>query len=155
MKRELLSRSSSIATRQRVYRVADGLEIDEVDHYEVRRSRVLYEDVVLVTFHRYHGFWFFIIVGLIALPFGWMSWGFGRTDALIGLISFAITTAPLVIILLLRATLGVDEINIYSRRSQARMRFFLRKRRAHALLIEITSEVRRRQEAIARSTAVA
>jgi hypothetical protein len=152
MKRKLLARSGTIATRQRVYRVADGLEIDEVDHYEVHRSRVLYEDVILVTYHRYRGVVFLILTGLIALLFGASSLAMGKTDAVVGFAFLLLTAVPVFVAFVARMALGVDEINVYSRRSQARLRFWFRKARARELMNEITAAVRRRQDAVTRAT---
>ena len=150
MKRKLLGRASRVATRQRVYSVADGLEIDEVDHYEVRRSRVLYDDVVLVTHHRYRGVWPFVFMALFAGLLGWMSWLLYKEAPPMGEVAAATTVLPLVLLMILRALLGVDEINVYGRRTRARLRFLFRKSYGRKLLGEITSAVRRRQEAIAR-----
>jgi hypothetical protein len=158
MKRTLLARSSNVATRQRVYAVADGLEVDEVDHYEIRRSRVLYDDVVLVTYHRYRGLWFFLLTGLIAGVFGWLSWLVWKEEAIVGWGTAALSVLPLLIIMAIRASFGIDEINVYGRRTRARLRFLFRKARARALLGEITEAVRnthaRRQEPVASEVVV-
>lgn len=152
MKRRILARSSNIATRQRVYRVNDGLEVDEVDHYEVHRSRVLYEDVILVTYHRTRGRWFLIVTGVLALMFTATSMAVALSDTTAALIVGAITALPFILLFLLRLIFGIDEVNVYSRRSRARLRFWFRKDRAQQLFEEITSAVRRRQDAMARSS---
>lgn len=148
MKRKLVARSSNVATRQRIYSVPDGLEIDEVDHYEVRRSRVLYDDVVLVTLHRYRGVWFFVLMGGIAATFGWISWLIFQQEALIGKVVGASTVVPFLLIMVNRAVFGIDEINVYGRRSRARLRFLLRKSYARKLLGEITTAVQHRQTVV-------
>jgi len=148
MKRRLLTRSAGIATRQRVYRVPDGLEVDEVDHFEVRRWRVLYEDVILTTYHRYRGVAFLIVTGAFVALFGTMSWVIGASaDVWAGWITAAILVTPFLLAFLIRMILGVDQINVYSQRSQARMNFSLRKRYARKLFDEIVEGVRRRQTA--------
>ncbi|HVS29850.1 MAG TPA: hypothetical protein VMS98_00205 [Thermoanaerobaculia bacterium] len=153
MKRKLLARGSGIATRQRVYQIADGLEVDDIDHYEVRRSRVLFEDVILMTHHRARGKVFLIVTGVLAFLFATLSWAVGRNQALAGWIFFAMSGGPIVLLFLLRLVLGVDEINVYSRRSSARMRFWFRKGRGRQLFDEISRTVRRRQNAMLRSVA--
>lgn len=153
MKRKILARSSNIATRQSVYRIDDGLEIDEVDHYEVHRSRVLYEDVILVTYHRSRGRWFLIVTGAMALTFILISMMVALSDTTAGLIIGGMTAVPFILLFLLRAIFGVDEVNVYSRRSRARLRFWFRKSRAQELFEEISSAVRRRQDAMARRAA--
>ena len=147
MKRVLIDRSGNVATRERVYRIPDGFEIDEVDHYEVRRSRVLFEDVVLVTMHRYRGVVFVSIIGILAVLCAWMSWAIWTTEATAGWLVAAFTVLPLLIIAALRLILGVDELNVYGRRTRARMRFVFRKRRARELMDEIVATVRARQSA--------
>jgi hypothetical protein len=151
MTRTLLSRTSGIATRQRVYRIPDGLEVDEVDHFEVRRWRVLYEDVILTTYHRYRGVTFLIVTGAFAALFAVASWAAGRTEASAGWIMAAILVVPFLLAFILRLLLGVDEINVYSQRSQARMRFNFRKGRARELFDEIVEGVRGRQGSSLRS----
>jgi hypothetical protein len=156
MKRKLLARSSNIATRQRVYRIPDGLEVDDVDHYEVRRSRVLYDDVILVTHHRSRGSWFLIITGLMAVLFAAMAYAIGRgSTAVVGWWILAVTAGPFLLLFLIRFFLGVDEVNVYSRRSSARLRFWFRKQRALELFKDISNAVRTRQNALTRRATAA
>lgn len=121
-----------------------------MDHYEVRRSRVLYDDVILVTHHRYRGVWPFVFMGLIAGLFGWLSWLIWKEVDMAGKIIGAATVLPLLLVMIVRALFGVDEINVYGRRTRARLRFLFRKSHGRKLMGEITSAVQRRQEAMAR-----
>jgi hypothetical protein len=146
MKRDLIARSSHLATRQRIYRVADGLEVDEIDHFEVRRSRVLYEDVILMTYHRRRGIWFLLISGLIAAGFGVLSFLIIKDEAIAGWTVAGITFLPAFLIFATRLIFGIDEVNVYSRRSQANMRFVFRKGRARELMNEIAEVIRQRQQ---------
>ena len=155
MKRKLLARGNGIATRQRVYQVADGLEVDDIDHYEVRRSRVLFEDVILMTHHRARGRAFLIVTGVLAILFAALSYAIGTNEPAGGWIFFSMSAGPILLLFLLRLFLGVDEINVYSRRSSARMRFWFRKGRARQLFDEISRTVRRRQDAMLRTVAAA
>lgn len=149
VKRKLLSRTGNIATRQFVYRIPDGLEIDEIDHYEVHRSRVLFDDVVLMTYHRYVGVTVVITVLVLVLLFVWSAYAIAQSDATTAWIFFAATGGPLLVVLLLRLIVRVDEMNVYSRRSQARLRTFFRKRRLRRLFNEFAADVRRRQRVAA------
>ena len=88
-------------------------------------------------------------MGIVAGLFGWVSWLLYKEAALMGEIAAATTVLPLVLVMIMRALLGVDEINVYGRRTRARLRFLFRKSYGRKLLGEITSAVRRRQEAIA------
>ena len=149
MKRKLLCTSASIATRQRVYSVAEGLEVDEIDHYEVRRWRVLYDDVILVTYHRYRGALFLAITGIVAAFFGTIAILTGRAEPIAGwwLAGFLVT--PFLALFLVRLIVGIDEVNVYSHRSQARLRFGFRKGRARQVFDDITAAVRRSQAGMA------
>jgi hypothetical protein len=155
MKRKLLARGNGIATRQRVYQVSDGLEVDDIDHYEVRRSRVLFDDIILMTYHRARGKTFLIVTGVLTVLFAALSYAVGTNEAVAGWIVFAMSGGPILLFFMLRLVLGVDEINVYSRRSSARMRFWFRKGYARQLFEEISRTVRRRQDAMLRTMAAA
>ncbi len=154
-RRRLLCRSASIATRQRVYSIPDGLEIDEVDHFDVRRWRVLYEDVILVTYHHYRGAVTLSIILALLLMVGFITWTIGLSEPLAAGYTGVILVAPLAILFVVRLVLGIDEINVYSQRSQARLRFPWRKRRAHAVFGDITRAVRLRQRVASHAAAPA
>jgi hypothetical protein len=152
--RKLIGRTSQIATRQRVYRVPDGLEVDDVDHYEVHRSRVFYDDIVLITFHRTRGLWFNLVTGSAGVLFAVIAFVIGTDETSVGSWVFTFFSAPFLVLVLLRLVLAVDEINVYGRRTSAKLRFWFRKRRARALFDELTATVQRRHDAIARAAAV-
>ena len=148
-KRTLLTRSTGIATRQRVYLIAEGLEIDEIDHFEVRRSRVLFEEVLLMTYHQYRGSWFFVVNGLFLALALTVSGLIAQQEITIGLIFFAVLGVPFLVAIVSRLIFGVDEINVYGRRTRATMRFHWRKQRARTLFHEIANGVRRQQRVAA------
>ena len=52
-KREKLGQRRGFGYREIVYRTADSFEIDEVEGYDITRKRVFFDDVVLVTRHRF------------------------------------------------------------------------------------------------------
>ena len=144
-RRKLLSRSTNLATRQRVYRIGDGLEIDEIDHFEVRRSRVFFDDIVLMTYHRFRGVWFMSTMGSFLAVSTLVAVLVGVQEPLAGWIMFGIMGAPFLLAILLRITFGMDEINVYGRRSQATMRFMFRKARARRLFDDLATATRLRQ----------
>ena len=144
MSRELLGRAGNIATRERVYRVEGALEVDEIDHYEVRRSRVFFDDVVLVTLHRYRGVAVLLITGAAAVLLGAASLAVGMTNAVAGWTMFAIMGGPFLIAFLFRLFFPFTEINVYSRRTQARLRYF-RTQHAQRIFEDILSDVRQAQ----------
>lgn len=145
--RKLLARTNSVATRQRVYRVSDGLEVDWLDTFEVRRRRVLFDEVLLITYHRRYGKVLLTVVSLIvmlAAAIAYLS-AEGAQDATVGWILFAILGGPFVIILMVHLIMKWDEINVYGRRSRATLRFGLRKSFARKLFEELVADVRATQ----------
>ena len=146
MKRVLLARSSTVATRERVYRIPDGLEVDEFDNFSVRRWRVLFEDVILITRHRYRGVWFLVITGVAAALFGVAAVATAMNERTVGLVLGAVTAGPMLLAFLLRLFFGVNEIDVYSRRSRATLRFMAQENRARRVMKEIADAVRERQQ---------
>src|ERR1051326_480522 len=69
-KRVLIGRNNDFATRQIVYRTPVGIEVDELDHFEVVRKRVFYDDVLLVTYHREQSWGFIVLAAIVALLMG-------------------------------------------------------------------------------------
>lgn len=143
--RTLLSRSSNIATRQRVYRIPEGLEVDEIDHFEVRRFRVFFDDVVLMTYHRYRGKPFLAIVGTFIALGTAVGILIARQDLITGAITGGILGGPFLIAFILHLIFQMDEINVFSRRSRATLRFGFRKARARRLFDELAGAVRTAQ----------
>ena len=81
-KRRRLGRwTGLLGGRQAVYEVNEGLEIDERDGYEVTRKRVFWEDVLLVTYHRYIGVAYPLLTALAAVAFGLMALALGSESA--------------------------------------------------------------------------
>ncbi|HYM60141.1 MAG TPA: hypothetical protein VEZ11_04540 [Thermoanaerobaculia bacterium] len=152
-KRKLLGRNFGLATRQYVYETEGGLEIDQLDFYEVVRRRVLFEDVQLVTYHQEVRWPAVTVAGLIGL--------FGL---IIGIIIFLsddkttggtvlIITAPFVIWPLLRIFRKLDVVTVFGRRSKTSLRFLWRKERAREVHDQIVDQVRRAQAGLAEQIA--
>ena len=59
--RRRLGKFATVVSREFVYETADGIEIESRDQYDVARKKVLYEEVLLVTFHREMGAIFLIV----------------------------------------------------------------------------------------------
>ena len=57
----------------RVYLIENGLEIDENDHHQITRKRVFFDDVLMITRHKYIA-WLLVVflagMGLIFLLTG-------------------------------------------------------------------------------------
>ena len=64
-RRTLIGKRNGVSTRQRIYRTADALEIEEVEGYDVTRRRVFFDDIVLVTYHQFLGWPFLVALGVL------------------------------------------------------------------------------------------
>jgi hypothetical protein len=141
MKRRFLGRYNNLVSRHAIYETDDALEIDEQDNFEIVRKRVFFEDVLLVTMHERTGILaIFVSVGFAALfgliaaiASGGTSW------------TFAALALPLLTNGVLRIVRKETVITVFGRRSRARIRFPLRKARAHQLYGELCAHVRRVQ----------
>lgn len=150
-RRERLGRWSGLfGGRQTVYAVDDGVEVDELDGYEVTRRRVFWEDVLLVTYHRKIGVAFPVFTVLAAALFGLMAFGIGTANPTAGAVIAAIFCTPFIVALGLRLALGVDVVTVFGRRTMARMRFSFLKARARRTFDMIIDRARRAQDQIAR-----
>ena len=134
-----------------------GLEVESIENYEVIRRRVLFEDVLLITFHREMGFWFILLNGLAGAFFLFIGVVVVRTQ-LRGnmwayLAPWLVMAFPFLLFAALRAILGVEVISIFGRRSKAQIRFTFRKRRAREVYGRILARVRQAQKALASEVA--
>ena len=136
-------------TRIQVYLRPDSVEVDEITFAEIERTRVLFDDVLAVTYHRAVSLGFSILIGL-----------FGGILAAIGLVVLfqkemaaaaiiLLFAAPFLGTLVLHLILKTDYITVFGRRTLARMRFRVRKARARQIFQELTAKIRAVQEAVA------
>jgi len=149
--RNLIGRWSSFIQRERVYAVPDGIEVEVDERIDVACRRVLYDDVLLVTYHRERGALFLILSGLFA--FGFLTLAIylstlGTPGVVFG-ITFSLFGLPFLIAFLLRAIFGVDVITVFGRRSKAAIRYRLRKRRAREVHELICAAVRSAHQKLA------
>ena len=146
--RRLIGRTATLASREAIYELADGLEIQSSSHYEVDRRRVLFEDVVLVTHHHEKGTLFLVLTALFALfflSFGAFFYSVAPNDVTI--LVFGLIALPFVVMFLVRLIVGVEVITVFGRRSRAAVRFTFRKRRARELYGNLCARVRAVQRA--------
>jgi len=147
--RKLLGRNISIGSREAIYESDDAIEIDATDQYELAHKRVLFEDVVLVTYHREIGWMYIALHGVVVVIF--LAIAATTAAAQGGLVPSAIISAfavPSIVLILLRAIFQVDVISIYGRRSRAQVRFLFRKQRARELYGRICARSRQIQRQI-------
>lgn len=149
MSRILLGRNTGLGIREKVYETADAIEVDTTDQYELSRKRVLFEDIVLVTYHREVGggyvgahvliatVFLFIAAATAAAQGGWLG------ALIVG--AFAV---PSIVAILVRTLLQVDVISVYSRRARAKIRFTFRKELAREVYGRICAKARQTQRKI-------
>lgn len=142
--RNLIGKWSSFIQRERIYAVPDGIEVEVDERIDVSARRVLYDDVLLVTYHRERGTLYLTLTGIFSLGFLalviYLS-TLGDAAMAVGIVfgSFGI---PFLIAFLVRAIFGVDVITVFGRRSKAAIRYRVRKRRAREVHDLICAAVR-------------
>ena len=153
--RTYLGRDQNLAGIIRVYLLPDSVEVDEISLVEIERTRVYFDDVLAVTYHRARSAVFLvlmgIIIGLIALP-GVALVAKRETGVAV---FFLILVSPCLLSFLLHLLLKTDYITIYGRRTMARMRFRVRKARAREVFQQLTARIRAAQATAAAAAAAA
>jgi hypothetical protein len=155
--RTRLGSSARAFGREAVYELPDGVEVESSENYEVIRRRVLFEDVLLVTYHREIGFWFIVLNGLLGGFFWFIGVAianFQRSGSVwTYLTPWLVIGFPFLLAAALRAIFGVDVISIFGRRSKAQVRFTFRKQRAREVYGRILARVRHTQRALEQEVA--
>lgn len=126
--RNQIGRNVSVMTRERIFETADAIEVETREGYEVTRKRVLYEEILLVTFHRVMGWPYVIAFGLVGLIFGTVA-VLVISEPVVPIV-FGVFALPFLAACVIRLVLQLDVVSVFGRRSKAVMRFSLRKRRA-------------------------
>lgn len=149
MKRKLIGRASGAVSRQRIYRIPDGLEVDDIDHYEVTRRRVFFDEVTAITYHKQIGWIVALVFGLPALFLLTLAIIFAvageATPALVSGALAALFAIPSVIKLIVPAHV----VTVFGKRTKAAMRFSYRHARAREIFDELVAEVRQRHDRLA------
>ena len=134
--------------RSRIYRTPESLEVDLIDHYEVRRRRVFFDEVQLVTLHETR----------VAGPYPWIL-GF---MAIICLLSALPASMPLVrygfaaagVAFLVGALVMVASpvwiITAFGKRTRARVQFRWREEKARSVYADICRATGEAQRTLAR-----
>lgn len=135
--RSYLGSAHNLAERVRVYWTEKGLEVDSSEGYEIRRTRVFFDEVLLVTLHSQLG--------------GGLSWLSLGLAVLFGLLSIilASTSEPAASRAMMWAALGLAVlgavffvmpqwvVTVFGRRTRARLKFRLRERKARDIFARI------------------
>ncbi|HLY76070.1 MAG TPA: hypothetical protein VKU80_18270 [Planctomycetota bacterium] len=147
--RKYLGRDQNLAGIIRVYLLADSLEIDELTFAEIERTRVYFDDVLAVTYHRAVSMGFSILMGLGGGIFGAIGVVLVVHKEWAGAVSTLVAASPFLLTFVAHLILKTDFITVFGRRTLARMRFRVRKGRAREVYKEITDKVRIAQAAAA------
>lgn len=150
-RRAFVARRIGFSSVERIYRTRDGIEVDELEGYDVTRRRVLFDEVLLVTHHQEIG-WVFVVAMLMLLTFtGFMSLAFAAIDPSAGLWTAFFLVLPVVVLLLLRVILRVDVVTVHSRRARARIPFWFQKDRGREVFRLIARLAREHQDRVAQA----
>ena len=154
--RRMIGRNAGLMTRELIFETPDAIEVESREGYEVTRRRVLYEEVLLVTFHRTLGMPYVMGMATMTLLFGGLALIFlivAQEPAVA--IAFGIVTLPFLIPFVIRLALKLDFVTVYGRRSKAVIRFPFRKRRAREVYGRICSRTMEVQRAMVEAEPVA
>lgn len=141
-----LGSAHSLAERVRVYWTDKGLEVDSSEGYEIRRTRVFFDEVRLVTLHwKLGGALPWLPLGIAALA--------GFTAALLR--SEPVSSRIMVSMALAFFVIGASlffmpqwVITVFGRRTRARLQIRLRERTARDLFARICQAVDESQRAL-------
>jgi hypothetical protein len=150
-RRTFLARRSGLNSLQRIYRTRDAIEVDELEGYDVTRRRVLFDEVILVSYHREVG-WAFVLTMLALLAVaGFFTMLFAVVDASLGLGLAVFTVLPILAALFLRLGLRVDVVTVHGPRTRARIPFWFQKGRAREVFRLVCRLAREQQDRLARA----
>jgi hypothetical protein len=151
-RRTLLGREFRLAGRTYVFLTADAVEVDDIDGFDVVRTRVLLDDVMQLSLHRrppWGLFWTVLLVmTFILLVVGLFPANRGFVLRFL-LPVFALSLAANV----MRVVFGVHYVTVFGRRSKARMAFYMRGRKARAVFDLLVERVTQRQAPPSESSA--
>jgi hypothetical protein len=147
--RKQIGRNAGVMTREVVFETIDAIEVESRAGYEITRKRVLYEEILLVTFHRARGWPYVITFGLVGIIFGAMALSLIHEPVIP--IVFGILALPFLAACVIRLVMQVDYVTVFGRRSKAVIRFSLRKRRARETYGRICARAMEVQRSMAES----
>ena len=146
-RREYLGRDFDFGSRRFIFRVEDAIEVDDSTWVEIERSRVYFDDVLAITYHKYRSAGFLFFTGIFAVLFGLLTVPIWNESVGGGSFFFGFFCFPFLLIFSLHAILGTDVIVIYGRRTLARIKYGYRKGRARAVWEDLVRRIQQRQAA--------
>jgi hypothetical protein len=147
--RKYLGRDQNVGSAIRVYMLPDALEIDELSFVEIERTRVYFDDILAITYHRAVSMIFLVMMGLIGGIFTAIALFFvaqKESTSTAVLLTFA---SPFLLFFFAHLILKTDIITVFGRRTMARMKFQVRKGRSRKVFKELVEKIRVAQEASA------
>lgn len=146
--RRLLGKAHSWTERVRVFWTDEALEVDYADNYEIRRRRVFFDEILLVTLHSSRGGVLPWVLALLAAPFGLLALAFSGETGNAGLVFLAMAAA-LAGLAVMVGLLPVWVVTAFGKRTRARMSFRMREGRARAVYADICRAAGEAQRALA------
>lgn len=145
--RRYLGRAQTLSERVRTYWTDEALEVDRADNYEIRRRRVFFDEILLVTLHNTRGFLISVVPLCLALFCAVIALATrDEPDASLG---FWIFAAVFVAFAVGAAATPVWVVTVYGKRTRARMHFRLRQAKARGVYAEISRAAADAQRALA------
>jgi hypothetical protein len=154
-RRTFIAKRNGLSSRQRIYRTADAIEVEEVEGYDVTRRRVFFDDIVLVTYHQFLGWTFLVAMGVLLTVSTLLTVLVSLGSRESGLVVFLVFVLPCLIAIILRLVVRVDAVTVYGKRTRAQIPFWFRKQQARELYQQIGRLAREHQERLARQIAAA
>src|SRR5687767_7744695 len=127
-RRTPIGKQLSLGRLRSVFRTPEALEVDDLEHVQIRRSRVYFDEILLVTYHRRPAVTFVVLCGLLTLFVALVALvvGAANGDWILGTIVFAAAGLPLVALGVAGLVLPVHVISAYGRRSSVQLEFHFR-----------------------------
>jgi hypothetical protein len=145
--RRFLGKTHSLAERVRTYWTDEALEVDRLDNYEIRRRRVFFDEILLVTLHSARGVLSSLLPLILALLCAFLAAVSNAEPAVsrVFWIGAALFTGLAVGI----AMVPVWVVTVYGKRTRARMQFRLGEGKARRVYAEICRAASDAQRALA------
>jgi uncharacterized membrane protein len=147
--RTYLGRDQNLGAAVRVYMLPDALEIDELTFVEIERTRVYFDDILAITYHRAVSVLLLVLMGVMGGIFSAIALVQLAQKEIVGATVLLIFGAPFLLIFFAHLILKTDVITVFGRRTMARLRFPVRKGRARRIYRELAQKIQAAQEAAA------
>lgn len=147
--RRYLGRTHSFTERVRTYWTDEALEVDGAENYVIRRRRVFFDEILLVTLHPTRGVLSAALPFALALLFTITALASTASDVPDVARFCWVMTGVFVLVAAGIAVAPVWVVTVYGKRTRARMHFRLRQAKARAIYAEICRAAADAQRALA------